>query len=402
MSGMQTRRRTALEKLAAAQAGAAAAQEAVQRTPPAASGDASTRDSEAERARTEAQDGLRQAFAAYAQAIEELSQSALEERTALDEQIRAATAIGGPSAGAAASSGTARPAAPPTAPARADAPDPPVADRAPASQEPAGSSIDQFDGNSRGLEEFIRQLHLRFFQQPTRFASERSKVLLTLGQLRGTAATWSSTIVARITTDALPPEVQTFEIMKALLRKQFGDPVLAERNERWLLDLMQTSTVKRYAEEFMQLRVTLPQDRWPESALVHQFRAGLRRDIRTMLISRERATTVADLTQQAYDIEEQLQDIAGSAPVPAQRDTRGRDSILKSRPKCFLCQKVGHVQAYCPDRFGTTRPFELTTMTLATGPSARTGDRPPTVKACNQCGSTTHLKRHCTATAVSR
>ncbi len=250
-----------------------------------------------------------------------------------------------------------------------------------------GPDVDTFGGDSHeDVEEFLRQLNLKFWQQPGTFADERSKVLYTMHRLRGTAAKWSVRIMKGTTATALPRAVQTFEQVEQLLRDAFSDPAAPDRCERRLCKLVQETTVARYCSEFMALSASLS-EQWTDSKLVSQFEEGLRVDIRMSLVGRERVKTLTDMMHLAYDIEEQLLSIVSTKGATAARV----DNAYRG-PKCYGCQEFGHIQARCP--FAAAAVKTSVPVTLVADGGIEVGGIAER-KQCYGCGSTTHLKWQC-------
>ena len=263
-------------------------------------------------------------------------------------------------------------------------------------EDPGGSSVDFFKGDPEHIQDFLRQLRLRFLQQPVKYSTERAKVMFTLGQLRGTAADWSDAHVKQIGQNELPAGLTTFDSLAEKLHQQFGDPLLAERNEQKIMTLRQTSTVRDYTAEFRRLLVSLPA-RWDDAALRPWYKRGLKESIQNAFIGGPQATSLAELIKQVFEVEEQIWLMNNSRVSPVTRaDTSLTRFFDPQKRRCYTCGEKGHVQANCPIHKPPERAPTSAAASAAAGKShAAVGPTTAEPRKCFQCGSTSHLKWQC-------
>jgi len=107
-----------------------------------------------------------------------------------------------------------------------------------------------FYGDRSKLRDFISQVRLVIQAQPSRFVTERQKVIFTATFLRGSAFSWLQPYLEAIETPIL---LSNFESFINELKRVFGDPNQVASAERKLRQLKQTHSAAQYASEFRRI-----------------------------------------------------------------------------------------------------------------------------------------------------
>jgi len=180
----------------------------------------------------------------------------------------------------------------PKAPSEFEAPDAPV-----------------FKGERKELLPFLAKCHFKFESQPSRFTSERSKVLYTGTHLEGPAFTWFQALFrkwpADLPSNLAPEEIKDWETFQRSLTQIYGDPNLEATSERELRRLRQTGSVSDYAAKFESLKQYLS---WNDAALRDQFYLNLRDDVKDELAPLDRPQTLTALKELATRLDSRLEE----------------------------------------------------------------------------------------------
>jgi len=95
-----------------------------------------------------------------------------------------------------------------------------------------------FKGERKELLPFFAKCHFKFESQPSRFISERSKVLYAGTHLEGPAFTWFQALFRKWSADRpfnlVPEEIKDWETFQRSLTQIYGDPNLEATSEREL------------------------------------------------------------------------------------------------------------------------------------------------------------------------
>ena len=164
-------------------------------------------------------------------------------------------------------------------------------------REPNVSDPQHFSGKREELQSFLTQARLVFQLQPSRFQSERQKVLYAVSFLRGTAFSWFEPF---ITQTPAPTMLDDFEIFAFNIMSAFGDPNQAVTAEREIRNLRQHTSVTTYSSDFQRLAAFLT---WNDAAMCSQFYWGLKDPIKDELAKVDRPDNLVDLMTLAIKID---------------------------------------------------------------------------------------------------
>jgi len=165
-------------------------------------------------------------------------------------------------------------------------------------REPKASAPEHFRGERSKLNSFITQLNVCFTLEPSRFTTERSKILFAATQFRDKAMNWLRPQLEHYmafengSTRSSNLNFTTFDEFAQHLRSTFGDINEEATAERDLRVLRQTSSVAFYTSEFQRIVSVL---HWDEKALIFMFYTGLKDNIKDELSKIDKPTTLNDL-----------------------------------------------------------------------------------------------------------
>jgi hypothetical protein len=150
---------------------------------------------------------------------------------------------------------------------------------APRVGEPKVREPTPFNGkHSSQLTDFLAQVRVAFEVRPSKYPTEKTKVLYAVSYLEGAALAYFQPFIGK----ADPPSWMTnFALFADELEKCFGDPDLIGNVTFKLRKLKQTGSASAYAAEFRQLASRLS---WNEQALVSQFFNGLKDPVQDELV----------------------------------------------------------------------------------------------------------------------
>ena len=257
----------------------------------------------------------------------------------------------------------------------------------PAPRGPDAAPPKSFTGNRSDLRNFLSQVKMVFQLQPSRFQTERQKVIYTATYLQGAAATWFEPYPHAVPAPAM---LDNFALFESSICSVFGDPDQAATAERQIRKLTQRGPASSYAAEFQRIAAYLD---WNDSALCSQFYFGLQESIKDELCRDERPISLTPLMQLAIRIDTRLYErqverqratsrFPSSNTKPAPRplpvappnnfitapkpdpDAMKIDAISRNRgplsPQerqrriqsnlCMYCGKPGHFAIQCPER----------------------------------------------------
>lgn len=211
-------------------------------------------------------------------------------------------------------------------------------DPQPTTREPHVSSPSHFSGNRAELRNFLSQVRLVIDVQPSRFQSERQKVLYAASFLRDTAYSWFEPLLHQ---SPAPSLLDDFGEFTAKLSSVFGDPDQTASAERDIRHLRQRSSASAYAAEFQRLAAYIS---WNDSALASQFYWGLSDAVKDDMAQIDRPGDLATLIATAIRIdtrqtERKLEQryrapghIFSPAPPQHQPFTQQRPQTFATRP----------------------------------------------------------------------
>jgi len=266
----------------------------------------------------------------------------------------------------------------------------PLMPTSPPVKEPRVSDPEHFDGSRHLLRNFIAQIKLVIQAQPSRFATERQKVIFAATFLRGPAFSW------------LQPYLESLDEVEMLnnltlffkeLQNVFGDPDKVATAERQLCKLKQTRSVANYATDFHRLSALT---QWNDPALCYQFYEGLKNDVKDELSRTDRPKDLAGLIALAVKVDTRIYERhlekynssprffprptpvhVSAQPVPASKPiqsdameidgTRAPRQSLTPQEKqrrrdnnlCLYCGQAGHMTRDCSIRPQDQRPSAL-------------------------------------------
>ena len=169
-------------------------------------------------------------------------------------------------------------------------------------REPRVSDPEYFDGKRAQVRNFIGQVRLVLNAQPSRYATERHKVMFAASFLRSTAFSWFQPFLESSTSPAL---LDNFDMFAHAVQSTFGDPDQTATAERQLHSLRQTTSVASYATDFRRLALDT---QWNDSALTAQFYRGLKDLIKDEIAKMERPTSLEDLIEISIRLDNRIQD----------------------------------------------------------------------------------------------
>lgn len=263
-------------------------------------------------------------------------------------------------------------------------------------REPRVSDPEYFDGNRQQLRNFVAQVRLVIQAQPSRFTTERQKVIFAATFLRGPAFSWLQPYLE----NSIPaPILDSLDVFFKELHGVFGDPDQSATAERQLCLLKQTRSAANYATDFRRLAALTS---WNDPSLCFQFYNGLKNDVKDELARTDRPKDLSSLMSLAIKIDnriyERLQEkrnttshfatrppppypttphpatipqttppshameIDGTRvlrrPLTPQERQRRRDNNL-----CLYCGEAGHIAFDCPKRPQNRRPDTVSATT---------------------------------------
>ncbi|OMH78677.1 Retrotransposon-derived protein PEG10 [Zancudomyces culisetae] len=256
------------------------------------------------------------------------------------------------------------------------------------SREPRVADPEYYNGNRDHLRNFISQVNLVIEAQPSRFPSDKQKVVFVSTFLRGAAFSWLQPYLESRTP---VPMLTDFELFTEELHRVFGNPHQASTAERQLRRLRQTNSAVNYATDFRRLSTLT---NWNDSALCSQYYEGLKDEVKDQLARFDRAENLNELIDLSIKVDNRLferqlerthrsrfafnqptiprsdptsphqphtqpMEIDGTStrrpPITPEERQRRRDNNL-----CLYCGNPDHIIAICP-----RRPQNRSTITLA-------------------------------------
>jgi len=162
-----------------------------------------------------------------------------------------------------------------------------------------------FSGNRKELLPFLAKCQLKFEGQPSRFPTERSKILYAGSRLEGPAFQWFQPLLAQYPagSTAAPPELASFDAFQAALNTLYGDPNLETTAVREIRLLHQTGSAAEYAAKFESKKQYM---HWNDEALRDQFYLNLKEELKDEIAPIGRPKTYAELKTLAIRLDARL------------------------------------------------------------------------------------------------
>ena len=162
-----------------------------------------------------------------------------------------------------------------------------------------------YSGDRKELAPFLTKCQLKFEGQPSRFRTERSKILYAGSRLEGTPFSWFQPLITQYGADSEtpPPELVSFKTFKEALTGIYGDPNQEATAVRELRRLHQTGSAAEYAARFEAKRQYI---HWNDQACRDQFYLNLKEDIKDEMAPVGKPTTYADMKALAIRLDTRL------------------------------------------------------------------------------------------------
>jgi hypothetical protein len=173
-------------------------------------------------------------------------------------------------------------------------------------QEPKIPDPPMFSGDRKELLPFLTKCQLKFEGQPSRFPSERSKILYVGSRLDGVAFNWFQPLIALYPADSgavPPPELVSFKTFKEALTVVYGDPNLEATAVREIRRLHQTGSAAEYAAKFESKKQFIP---WNDEAFRDQFYLNLKEEIKDEIAPVGKPKTYLELKTLAIRLDARL------------------------------------------------------------------------------------------------
>lgn len=177
-------------------------------------------------------------------------------------------------------------------------------------KEPEVNNPPPFEGDQKNLETWITACHLKFAGQPSRFVTERQKLVYATSYLKGTPLLWVNPLLNKYLgagpEDPIPEELASFDAFSRSLKALYGDPNL-ERNALTALDnLKQLGSVATYISRFA---IHSPHANLNDTGLRQAFYKGLKKGIKDELATRD-YSTLKELQNLATKLDSRLKERA--------------------------------------------------------------------------------------------
>jgi Ty3 transposon capsid-like protein len=242
-------------------------------------------------------------------------------------------------------------------------------------EEHRGTSVrppDKFTGTDRSkLRTFLAQCRMAFLANPSKYPTERSKVMYSASYFDSVALSWFEPFLFMDNDDQnLPSFMNSFKNFESELTSLFGDPDAVATAEHKLhkLKMKEDHQVSRYITNFRRYQTVV---HWDESALMYCFRKGLPSRILDELARRdEKPSSLSELEQVALRIDlrywerqqERKESFEPSRSTsfssksnyqPIRQDKKLTQEEKERRIKnhlCMYCGEANHIAIQCPKR----------------------------------------------------
>lgn len=240
-----------------------------------------------------------------------------------------------------------------------------------------GADPPPFGGNQRDLEGWITTCRLTFANQPSKFGTERKKVLWATTFLTGPPLQAFQPMVNRLLTeDVLPAELENFETFATALRSLYGDPNL-EQNAKTALHYLkqEKSSVTAYYSKFVSHSQYA---NLPDGALADKFYRGLNEKIKDKLAEGGPWKGLFDLKTRAIQYDSRMRE------RQAERDHEAKAAAALANPR--------KPDAPQPPRLGFTAPPRNPPTSTSFRPSTALPPRPAPSPATPSSDGTTPME----------
>lgn len=166
-------------------------------------------------------------------------------------------------------------------------------------KEPRLSDPDFFNGNRSHTSTYLTQVKMVISGNPSRFPTEKSKILYAASYLRGAAFSWIQPHLDSITS----PLILSFENFAQGITNQFGQKDDKSTAERDIYSLRQTGSVSSYATDFTRISSRLS---WNDAAYMSQFYRNLKPAIKDEMMTFDKPVNLEALISLALRIDNRL------------------------------------------------------------------------------------------------
>jgi Ty3 transposon capsid-like protein len=184
-------------------------------------------------------------------------------------------------------------------------------------REPRISDPEHFDGKRSQVRNFLSQVRLVINAQPSRFVTERQKVMFAASFLRSTAFSWFQPFLDSPNGSGI---LEDFSMFALELQNTFGDPDQVGSAERQLFALRQVASVASYAADFRRISSTTT---WNDSALNAQFYRGLKDSVKDELAKMDKPETLDAMIEISVRLDNRLHE---------RRMERGITTYVQTKP----------------------------------------------------------------------
>jgi hypothetical protein len=230
-------------------------------------------------------------------------------------------------------------------------------------KEPEVNNPPPFEGDQKNLETWITACHLKFAGQPSRFVTERQKLVYATSYLKGPPLLWINPLLNKYlgagVNDPVPEELASFNAFSQSLKTLYGDPNL-ERNALTALDnLKQLGSVATYISRFA---IHSPHANLNDTGLRQAFYKGLKKGIKDELATRD-YSTLKELQNLATKLDSRLKERA----LEVQAESASSKPPIASAPRAPI-RPTGSAPAIAP--FSQSAPPAVRPPPAPTAPTA--------------------------------
>jgi len=193
-------------------------------------------------------------------------------------------------------------------------------------------SIERFSGERSKLKGFLTQMHFKVTQEGAKLATTMDQVAYAGLFLTGKALEWFEPYLTEIQNNGMTTTNRDVQYMFSSwkgfadrLTQMFGDPEAMTTAERRLQTLTQRTSAIEYTTQFQTLAV---QVEWNDSALMAQYKQGLKAKVQDAIILMEDAETLRELIDQAIKIDNRI--------YQREQAKKGQDRV----PQSYKAQKT--------------------------------------------------------------
>jgi len=236
-----------------------------------------------------------------------------------------------------------------------------------------------FDGNRKKIEEFIAQLRLKLFSDPTLFPTPALRMAYAFNRLEGHVQAQILSYIQAGATFSLPD----VEDIIRVLNNAFGDPDPLATARSKLHQLKQGK--KEFTNYFAEFQTLVSKLDWNECAKTDALKEGLSIELRRQPIGKSRDLTYDQLVALCQELDSEMRALQmtegkqgyqqprahqlrnppsiqpatpmqpAAAPEPmdlsgTQRVSAQERAARQREKRCYYCGEPGHMVAQCPNK----------------------------------------------------